>query len=499
MTAFKIRIGFLLVVLTSILIGGATWAWQHAEPSGGLRSSDPAARVAEATALAERRRDDPSADDELIAALSDPSESVRAVAADTLGKRATTKAAKPLTDALKDQASTVRAAAAYSLGKMPELDDSSVKALMVAFEEPTPFVRRSAFQAVEARARAATAPDDPRVRTFEPIVLAAARDSAPQVRLAAAKVLRDPPKGCIVDPDAAVLAEASLLDDADQGVRLTAVNGLPLLLKVTGMTLGEPPLRALAEKVPALVSGVLTGDRDVRPQQQAAISAIGTAARASKFQADEATAAKAREALESALKSPRPEVRMAIVPALPAIAPMLGTDPRFLDESLREALADTYTEEVAVRTIRTALDQDATSDEPSAKRSLDHLRETLKAKSPIARGAAYTALWTSSGAKAIGGDALQSELREATRSWIADLNSAKKAEARHVAAWALSWTDREDADAALAALTAALKDDEPIVQDEAKGSLSILEATKAKAEWPKPSWKPFRRIGRPPM
>src|SRR4051812_8445155 len=109
MYASRLRMGLLFLVLIVILLGGATWAWQNSAPGRGLRSSDPAARIASAAILAEQRRDDPSADDELIAALSDPSESVRAAAADTLGKRASRKGEKPLSEALKDDAPTVRA------------------------------------------------------------------------------------------------------------------------------------------------------------------------------------------------------------------------------------------------------------------------------------------------------------------------------------------------------------------------------------------------------
>ena len=420
----------------------------------GLKSSDPDRRVAAATRLAELGHSDDRAEDGLIAALSDPSEKVRFAVADTLAKRASPKAAKPLVDALKDKSSPVRGTSAYALGKMIEMDPALVAALISAFKDSDPYVRTCVLEAVQTRANAAEKADDPRVVALEPLALAAMKDPSPQVRRAATLSLRKPPKGKIVENDRVILAMCKGIEDDDFRARMYAVVGIPGVLKIVGSKLDTSTIQSMSEKVPLLIQGVIDGDRDTRPMYQAALIAVGGTARSSKIRPDSAVVAKILGALATGLAVPGKDVRPVILASLPAIFPLTGSDAKFLKDNLQSALADPITHAAAVNASRDLLNVSGTTDEATGRLAIEFLRPILKDEDPMVRSVAYTTLWQSSLAKDVGGDSLRTELRGMTKTYIESLSNPDP-RTREIAAWSLSWTDPEDADAALVALEAA--------------------------------------------
>ena len=492
MQTSKIRNGVIGVVLAGSAVAAGVWGAWYAGLFGGLRSRDPAARVQAATMLAERNRDDPAVDAALIAALSDPSESVRVVVADSLGRRGARKAGKPLATLLSDPVAAVRASAAWSLWKIPDLEPSAEALLRQAFTDPDPDVRRNVFLALEWLARSAPTTDHPRVLQFQPLILAAVKDPLPVVRRVAVLALGKPPKGSIVDHDPALIAQFQALGDTDDRVRTFAVTGIPALLKSAGSKPSQETLRSLAAKVPLLVDGVIEGDRDSRPIFLAALVAVGNAARATGFRADEPAAEKSRAALAKALAVP--VVRPLLLVNLAVLAPLIATGGKsFIEDQLRSALADPALRPTVIDAARASLKLAAPADEATGKLAIALIGSLLKDEKPKVRASAYMALWQSPLARKAGGDALHSELRAATVSYIADL-AKPDPETRDVAAWCLAWTDRDDAVAALAALGAARKDDEPLVKAQVENSIARLEAAKgASGSWPEPTWGPFRK------
>jgi HEAT repeat protein len=420
----------------------------------GLKSSDSDTRVASASRLAEEARGDDRAEDALIAALADPSEKVRFAVADTLAKRASPKSAKPLAEALKDKSSSVRGTSAYALGKMKDLDSSLVASLLSAFSDSDPYVRTCVLEAMETRARTAENVDDPRVAALEPLALAGMSDTAPKVRRAATLALSSPPKGKIVEADKVVLAMSTGTEDADFRARMFAVMGLPGVLKIVGSKIDQSTILTMSEKVPSLIQGVIEGDRDTRPMFQAAIVTVGSAARTAKIHANEGTAGKILGALTTGLAVPGKDVRPVILASLPALYTLTGSNAKFIKESLQTALADPVTHAAAVNTSRDFLNLFESTDEEAASLAMDLLRPTLKDEDPLVRGVAYTSLWQSPLAKKVGGEPLRTELRGMTKNYIESLSNPNPI-VREVAAWSLTWTDPEDADAALVALEAA--------------------------------------------
>ena len=496
-TSKEIRIVVVGLVVAVSGIGSAVWGAWYMGLFGGLRSRDPSARVHAATMLAERSRDDPSVDAALIAALSDPSESVRVVVADTLGRRAARTAGKPLAALLSDPVAAVRASAAWSLWKIPDLEPSAEAVLREAFSDPDPDVRRNVFLALEWLARSAPSTDHARVQQFEPLILAAAKDRLPVVRRVAVLALGNPPKGSIVDLDPALIAQFQALADIDDRVRVFAVRGIPALLKTVGSKPSEHALRSMAAKVPLLLDGVIEGDRDTRPIFLAALVAVGNAARATGFHAEAPAAETCRAALAKALAVPA--VQPLILVNLPLLDPLFASDGKgksFIEDQLRSALAAPALRLTAIDAVRSSLKLAGPADESTGKLAVALIGPLLKDEKPKVRASAYMTLWQSPLARKAGGDALRAELRASTLAYIADLSN-KNPETRDVAAWCLAWTDRDDATAALAALGAARKDDEPLVKAQVENSIARLEAAKgASGSWPEPTWDPFRKGGR---
>ena len=497
MQTSKIRNGVIGIVLAGSAVAAGAWGAWYAGLFGGLRSRDPAARVHAATMLAERSRDDPSVDAALIAALSDPSESVRVVVADSLGRRGARKAGKPLATLLSDPVAAVRASAAWSLWKIPDLEPSAEALLRQAFTDPDPDVRRNVFLALEWLARSAPTTDHPRVLQFQPLILAAVKDPLPVVRRVGVLALANPPTGSIVDHDPALIAQFHALGDTDDRVRTFTVRGIPGLLKSAGSKPSQETLRSLAAKVPLLVDGVIEGDRDSRPIFLAALVAVGNAARATGFRADEPAAEKSRAALAKALAVPA--VQPLILVNLAVLDPLFATGEKgksFIEDQLRSALADPAHRLTAIDAAWASLKLAGPADESTGKLAVDLIRPVLKDEKPKVRASAYMALWQSSLARKAGGDALHAELRAATLAYVADL-SRKDPETRDVAAWCLAWTDRDDAIAALAALKAAREDDEPLVKAQVERAITRLEGAKSDGgAWPEPTWDPFRPGGR---
>ncbi len=494
MQTSKIRNGVIGLVVAASAIAAGVWGAWYAGLFGGLRSRDPSARVAAATSLAERNRDDPSVDAALIAALSDPSESVRVVVADTLGRRAARKAGKPLAALLADPIAAVRASAAWSLWKIPDLEPSAESLLRDAFSDPDPDVRRNVFLALEWLARSAPSADHPRVQQFEAVILAASKDRLPVVRRVAVLALGNPPKGSIVDPDPALIAQFRALEDTDDRVRMFALRGIPPLLETTRAKPSKDAMRSLAAKVPLLVDGVIEGDRDTRPVFLAALVAVGNAARATGFRADEPAAETCRAALAKALAVPA--VQPLILVNLPVLDPLFssgGKGKSFVEDQLRSALAAPALRPTAIDAVRSSLKLAGPADESTGKLAVALIGPALKDEKPKVRASAYMALWQSPLARKAGGDALRAELRAATVAYVADL-AKPDPETRDVAAWCLAWTDREDAIAALAALAAARNDEQPLVKAQVENSITRLEAAKSTSgTWPEPTWDPFRR------
>ena len=487
----KVWIGAIGLGLAGLVVAaGVGIAW-WVGMFGGLRSRDPASRVDAATFYAERNRDDPSVDAALIAALSDPSESVRSVVADSLGRRAAPTAGKPLAAMLADPVPAVRASAAWSMWKIPDLEPSAASALRTAFGDPDPDVRRNVFLSLEWLARSAKTLDDPRVLQFEPLILEAAKDPSPVVRRVAALALASPPKGTIVDPDSALVAQAHALEDTDGQVRTFAVRGMPALLKTAGSKPSRATFLALSEKVPVLVEGVIKGDRDSRPLFLGALAAVANTSRATGFRAGETEAEKSRAALAKALAVPA--VQPMILGALPGLAPLVVEGGKsFIADQLRAALAVPALRAPGIDAVRSYLKIADPADEAAGKVAIDLLGPLLKDEKPKVRAAAYMALWQSPLVRKAGGEALRAELRAATRAFVADLSKTDP-QTRDVAAWSLAWTDPEDAPAALAALTAAREDDEPLVKAQIASAITHLEAAKGSAgSWPEPAWDSFR-------
>ncbi len=374
-----------------------------------------------------------------------------------LGSAATPSDVNRLLTALKDSDAAVRVEAAMALGKVPSTDPAVVTSLNEAARDTDPGVRSAALIGLDDHSRAAKEASDPRRTSYEEMVIAALGDPVPRVRRIAVTTLRARPEGSLSKIEEIARAEIKTLADVDPPTRIAAVGALRDLPKIAGPGLTAGTVTMFAGELPNLLKGVADADMRSRPEYQGLVRTVAESISKAPQTPVTAEQSKAiRDSLAALFADKRDESRRAVIEVFPDIAGMVGTD---------------------------------------AERA-EILRGVLKDSDSRVRSAAYRALWANPLVAKPEGQAARTELREATKGWIAELAKPDSKD-RELAAWLLSWTDREDADAALAAL-AAQKDasDEGLKNRVAKAT-EALEAAKKSESWPEPAWKPFR-TGPPP-
>jgi HEAT repeat protein len=255
---------------------------------GALRKEDPALQRVAALALAVRGGASPRVTASLIETLGAPEAYVREGAAWALGwlRVQDRDAAEALLSALKDPAPPVRAAATQALAAI--LRDPSPRtarfrgALPGLLEDADPGVRRTAVACLGSEDSAA--------------LIAALRDRASEVRLAAARLLQNRKPL----PTEVVRALVPALEDADPEVRAEACSALwdfrsddelvipaltsvladenPEVRKHATWTLESVGSRA-TPAMDALIAALEDADKTVRESAANALGALGAAAR----------------------------------------------------------------------------------------------------------------------------------------------------------------------------------------------------------------------------
>ena len=261
----------------------------------------------------------------------------------------------------------------------------------------------------------------------------------------------------MINVEAITKAELAALSDIDQSTKIAVVGALQDLPKNAGAKLDDASVTAIALEIPKIVKTLAEADMRSRPEYQGLIRKLGPAIASAKTPPADAQTAAIRDAVKAGLADPKADARKGVLEVLPALTAIAG----------REAAA------------------------------VELLRPLLKDADPNIRAVAFTTLWSSPATVQAGGDALKAELKEISKGWVADL-AKPEIPVRESAAWALCWTSPEDADAALTALRALKDEPNAGVKRRVAKAIESLEAAKASASWPEPSWPPFRS-GPPPQ
>ncbi len=263
----------------------------YAEPLAERARTDAAPEVRKAAlfalgelSLAEGAVPPPAAVRAAESALADPNPEIAVAAVEALGKLAPPGAAARLVPLLADERRAIRAEAAYALFRLrfvpvwrgeseapPPLPDDAVAALVAAFDDPEPEVRRAAVYAFsrygERRAVAGLASrlldEDPWTRVF------AARALGRSGEETAAKALASR----LSDPHAAVRAETVAALAALKRADMLP----PSLTRDRSFHVRAAGARALGElDSPSAVEGLRSLQKDLSPTvRAAAIEALG--------------------------------------------------------------------------------------------------------------------------------------------------------------------------------------------------------------------------------
>jgi HEAT repeat protein len=262
-------------------------------PTEQLKSTDPKVRIAACESLSKMKPPTPEIANALIGMLRDPDDSVRAMCAQYTGELgfAGADAIPVLIENLRDDTMHVRMTSADALGRIAsELSEETrvIQPLMVAMEDPEPFVRRSACWSLKElglRAEAALpafkkgandnsldirkcsmdAIADLSQSTLDlaPFVNALKHDQADVRSTAAAALAKAGPAA-----RRAIPALAPLLNDPDEYVREAAVDALGKCCIETG------------ETVSLLNKALLDPSHSVRKYAVLHLGAMGTRAKA---------------------------------------------------------------------------------------------------------------------------------------------------------------------------------------------------------------------------